>query len=332
MSGSLTQFGIGIETTYGTAVAPTKFFEITKEDFKGKYERIQADALSAAYVDRSDRWALNPKGAGGSVELEVLTKNFGNWLKFLMGTVNTTGPAETTAYTHTGTIGNLTGKYFTAQVGRAQTDGTVKPWTYEGGKVTDFEFSNAIDQTLKCNISCDFENEQAPTSPAGAYVLATNVPAVGAEILTWQGGTITVGGSTVDMSDFSVKVDNALKTDRFYIGSAANKKEPNQDGKRKVTWSFKTPYDNASFWQKVSSATLSGSQATIVAKWSGLTLLGTTIYPNITITIPYARFDEGGPNVEGQGLLEQSMSGVGLYDGTNSAITVAYQTADTTVL
>jgi len=332
MSGSLTTFGIGNETTYGTAVNVNKFFEITKEDIKGNYTRQQAAALSAAYVDRSDRYAVARKGASGSVDIEVLTKGFGNWLRYMMGTVATTGPAETSAYTHIGTVGSLFGDCFTCQVGRATLDGTIKPWTYEGGKVTDFSFSNQVDQTLQCSISLDFETESSPDSPTGAYALQTNVPVTGAEVLAWQGGTITIAGSTVDISEFSVKCDNALNTERFYINSAASKKEPTQDGKRAITWSAKTPYADNNFWKKVASATASGAVGVISAKWTGLTLLGTTIYPSLQIDIPVARFDEGGPSVDGPGMIDQSFSGVGLYDGTNSPLTITYVTGDATVL
>jgi Phage tail tube protein len=332
MSGSLTTFGIGTESTYGTAVNVTKFFEITKEDVKGNYSRQQAAALSAAYVDRSDRYAVAHKGASGNVDIEVLSKGFGNWLRFLLGTTNTTGPAETSAYTHTGTIGSLFGDNFTCQIGRATLDGTVKPWTYEGGKVTDFSFQNQVDQTLSCSIGMDFETESNPDTPTGAYVLATNIPVTGAEVLAWQGGTISIAGATVDISEFSVKCDNALNVDRFYINSAASKKEPNQDGKRAITWSVKTPYVDNGFWKKVASATNAGATAIISAQWTGLTLLGTTIYPSLKIDIPVARFDEGGPAVDGPGAIEQTFTGVGLYDGTNSALTVTYVSADTTIL
>lgn len=332
MSGSLTTFGIGSEVTYGTAVTVTKFFEITKEDVKGNYTRQQAAALSAAYVDRSDRYAVAHKGASGTVDIEVLTKGFGNWLRFLMGAVATTGPAETTAYTHTGTINSLTGDAFTCQIGRATADGTLKPWTYEGGKVTDFSFSNQVDQTLTCSIGMDFEQESQPDSPTGAYALQANVPVTGAEVLAWQGGTITIAGVTTDISEFSVKCDNALNVDRFYINSAASKKEPTQDGKRAITFSAKTPYVDNGFWKKVASATAAGAVGTISAQWTGLTLLGTTIYPSLKIDIPVARFDEGGPNVDGPGMIDQTFTGVGLYDGTNSAMTVTYVSADTTVL
>lgn len=332
MSGSLTTFGIGTESVYGTAVAPTKFFEITKESIKGNYSRQQAAALSAAFVDRSDRFAIAKKGASGSVDIEVLTKGFGNWLRFMMGTEVTTGPTETNAYTHVGTIGSLVGDNFTAQVGRAGVDGVLKPWTYEGGKVTDFSFQNQVDQTLSCSIGMDFEQESNPDSPTGVYVLAAATLPANAEVLSWQGGQISIAGVASDISEFSCKCDNAQNVDRFFINSAAFKKEPNQDGKRAITWSFKTPYVDNGFWKKVSAATASGAYATITAKWTGLTLLGTTIYPSLQIDIPVARFDEGGPTVDGPGMLDQTFTGVGLYDGTTSAMTVTYTSGDVTVL
>lgn len=332
MSGSLTTFGIGAETVYGTAVTVNRFFEITSEDIKGAYTRQRSNALSAAYVDRADRYGIAHKGASGGVTLDVLTKGFGNWFRFMTGDVATSGPAETAAYTHTATVGNLFGDSFTCQVGRATVDGTVKPWTYEGGKVTDFTLSNSVDNTLSCQIGMDFEAESQPDTPTGAYALAANVPVTGAEVLAWQGGTISIAGVVADVSEVSVKVDNQLKTDRFYINSAASKKEPVQDGKRAITFSVRTPYADNTFWKKVASATAAGATATLSAQWTGLTLLGTTIYPSLRIDIPVARFDEGAINVGGPGMLEQTISGVGLYDGSTSPLTLTYVSGDTSVL
>lgn len=339
MSGSLTRFGIGKETTYGTAVAVTKSYEIMSEDFTGKYERTNAEALSGSYVMRADRFGVNRKGAEGSVTFEPFTRDFGDWLAFMMGQVATTGPVETAAYTHTGTINSLTGKNLTVQVLRADESGTLRPWTYEGGKVTNYEFSNTVDQTLRCSIGLDFELESNPDSPAGNYLgtaLAALPPSsTGANIFTWQEGTITVGGTPYDIAEVTIGVDNALNTDRYFIRQGATKKEPIQDGKREITWSFTTTYADNTFWEKVSSATAAGSYATLNAKWVGLTAIpgtSTPIYPSLEINIPVARFDEGGPTVGGEGMLEQSFSGVGLYDGTNSPISIIYKSQDATVL
>lgn len=336
MSGSLTKFGIGAESTYGTAVEVTVPFEIISEDFRGNYERLQAEALSGSYVDRADRFAVTNKGAAGSVELEPLTKGFGNWLAFMLGSADTVETVLGQVYTHTGTVGTLNGKSVTAQVLRADEEDVLQPWTYEGGKVTNFEFSNSVDQTLRCSVGLDFELESNPDAPVGVYTKAAldslAVPA-GAHIFNWQGGTIRVGGTVIDVEEISVSVDNALNVDRYFINQGAGKREPKQDGKREISWSFKTTYANNTFWKKVASATVDGAFATLEAVWSGPVLLGDeTTYPELKIEIPVARFDEGGPVVEGPSALEQTFSGRGLFDGTASPITVSYVTADATVL
>jgi hypothetical protein len=335
MSGELTKFGIGKETTYGTAVAVTKSYEIISEDFKGNYPRLQAEALSGSYVDRGDRFVVNNKGGSGTLTLEPLTRSFGDLMATMMGTVNTTGPTETTVYTHTATMGNLSGKSLTVQVLRSDETDVLQPWTYEGGKITNFEISNSVDQTLRASVGFDFELESNPDSPAGVYT-ATALNALttpsGANVMNWQYGFISVGGSQIEVSDISVRVDNSLNTDRYFISQTGGKKEPKQDGKRTIEWSFTTTYKDNTFWEKVSSATIAGSYAQLIARWEGPILLGTTLYPRLELTIPMARFDEGGPAVDGPSALEQSFSGVGLYDGTNSALTMVYRSADVTVL
>jgi hypothetical protein len=285
--------------------------------------------LNSTLVDKKDRFMPIAKGAGGSVDIEVYTKTFGYWLKHMLGQVATTGPTETTVYTHTGTVASLYSKSFTAQVGKPDNNDVVRPFTYEGGKVTSFELANSVDEILTAHIEMDFEAESV--SGGGAYALQTPSFASNLELFTWAGGTITVGGVAVDLYDISIKVDNALKTDKYAIHKNTLKKEPRQDGKRVITWSMKLPYtDLAMYVDRIRAAIATDAMAQIVAKWEGPTLLGSTIFPTLEVTLPYARFDEGIPVVEGQELLEPTVSGVALTDGSTSPITVVYKTADVT--
>lgn len=337
MSGSLTQFGIGKETVYGTEVVATKFFEIMTEDIKGNYQRVQAEALSSYYVDRADRFGVAAKGAAGSVALEPLTKGFGSWLKWMMGDLTSTARSapDAAAVDHVAPVGNLFGDNITVQVGRAQVDGTIKPWTYGGGKVTGWELSNQVDQTLRANISMDFARESSPASPTGAFVLATPALPTGADIFMWQSAVLTYNAVSMTLPEFSVRMDNQLNVERFFLGQAGIKKEPSQDGKRSIEFSFRSSYDDYTYWNKVASATNAGTYASLTAKWLGLTAIpGTTapVFPTIQVTIPVARLDEGAPNVAGAGMLEQAVTGRGLYDGTNPALTLTYTSIDTGAL
>jgi hypothetical protein len=78
------------------------------------------------------------------------------------------------------------------------------------------------------------------------------------------------------------------------------------------------------------SATAAGALAQVIGTWTGPVLGGATTYPSLAVTLPTARFDGDTPNVAGPGPLSINLKGRGLYDGTNSPVTLAYVTADTT--
>ena len=81
---------------------------------------------------------------------------------------------------------------------------------------------------------------------------------------------------------------------------------------------------------RAAADTRAGALAAITATWKGPTLLGSTIYPEFSVSIPAGRFDEWSGATEGTDAITQELSGVVRYDGTNSPVTVTYKSADTT--
>lgn len=326
MSGFLGQLGVVDESTYGTPVTVTRFFEFTSESIVAETGRVESAGIRAGTrALRSDRRVPFISGASGSVEFDVLSKGFGWWLKHMLGSVATTGPAETTVYTHTGTVGDLTGDFFTMQVGVPQIGGgTITPKTAHGGKVKSWELSCKAGETLKFKADLDFEDIEHTTS------LATASYPTAMEQLTFIRGLVTVGGVNTDVSSFAVKVDNALKTDRRFLRNNALKKEPVEAGLRQVTCDLELDFDSLTHQNRVLSATASGAQAAVVLYCEGLGTIGSTLKPKATITVPVVMFDGDTPNVGGPDVVAQTLKGVGLFDGTNSPISVGYQTLDTT--
>lgn len=333
MSGMLTTLTVADQGSFGTAVAATRGFEIVSESIQGSYDRIESASLRAATrVQRSDRFAVNPKGAAGTISLEGMTKNLGFWLKYMMGTV-AAGALTDATYTYTGTVGDLTGKAFTAQVQRANVGGAgaLIPFTYEDGKVASWTIANSVDGVLGIDLDVDFGKETIGAG-AGAYAGQTAVYPSGLELLTFVGGTVTIGGTPVAVSDVSVKCDMGLKTDRYFIATGGSrKKEQLEDKMRAITWDATAEFTDVTQTNRASSATAAGALAALVLKWQGPTLAGTTTYPSLTLTLPAARFDDdGGPTTGSAALLTQKLSGTGLADPTNGAISIAYTTTDAT--
>lgn len=314
--------GVADEAVYGTPVVTTRFFEFLSEDVVGKYERIEAETVRAGTkVLRSDRFQPNPKGAGGSLKIEVLDSQFGFWLKHMMGAVATTGTAPKT---HTGTVGDLTGKSFTLQSGRVTNAGVLVPFTYEGGKVKSWELSNKVDGVVQASFDLDFEAETIGAG-AGAYAAATpSYTATGAaKLLTFQGGSCTIGGAAFAVSDASVKGDNGLKTDRWFLGGA--KKEPLEEGMREYTFDLKGEFGAAADLDRIKSLTAAGALGKVVLTWAS-----PTAGNSLVLTIETARFDEGIPKSDGAKIPEVSLAGKAVFDGTNSAVKLDYNTADAT--
>jgi hypothetical protein len=310
------------ETSYGTAATVNRFFELSKESVSGKWDRIDSKALQQGQrVLSSGRFGVNPKGADGTLDLEVLDKGFAFWLQYMLGNV-AVGTKDANNYTtFTGTIADLSGKSFTLEIGRADVNGGLNLFQYPGGKIKTWEIKNAVDGILELALELSFQKELIRAgSPA------TVTYPVGAKLFTWQGGTVTLGGTQIPIHDISVKGNNALKEDRFSIGYG--RREPREEKMREISFDLKGDFENLNIYNQVSSATASGALASIVLNWTGVTAGGAT--PAITVTLPAARIDGAVPHVENAKLPELQMTGKALDPGTG-AITVTYYSTDTAI-
>lgn len=326
------QVGTVKEVTWGTPLTPTRFFEFNKDGVVPMYGRVQSKGMRAGTrARRSDRQLGYIQGGGGTVSMDFLSKGMGFWLEHMTGgTVVTTGPTDSKS-THTATLGDLVGKGFTYQTNRpfhpADTD---QPFTYEGGKVKSWKIGNKVGDPLELELELDFENVLTATALATASYPAGNV-----EPLIFAGGVVTIGGSATDVSECEVTCDNHLmgtsdSDDRRYIRGNAQHREPVEGDYREVGWSLGLDFSDLTAYNRFAAATSSGMVATIVLTWTGFTLIGTSSLPTLTLTIQAASFDEFDNAIGGPDPLTQKVKGAGLYDGSTSAITIAYGTADAT--
>jgi len=319
------QLGVVAETTYGTAVTVTRFFEYESENIEETYGRTEGDPLrvGSGFV-REDRFTPYFSGAAGTIQMTALTKGFGFWLEHMMGGVATTGPEETSVYTHTGSEDELYGKSFTCQVNRPfHPSGTNQAFTYSGGKVSKWTLSNSIDGDLLLDLDVDFQKV------ATDVALATASYPTGMEPFSWVGGYVTIGGSNYDVTEFSLEVDNGLDVDRRQIRANALKKEPTAS-RREGSFSLSADFDSLTQRNRAAADTRAGALAAVTGVWRGPTLLGTTIYPEFSVSIASARFDEWSGATEGTDAISQSLSGAVRYDGSTSPVVVTYKSADAT--
>lgn len=321
-SGLSAQIGVAEESTYGTIVTPSRFYEPRSEGLKMEQERIESDALrSGTRVLRSDRWAVGKKTVEGDIELDLLTKGAGLLFKHMFGGIASSQPdavGAPTVWKHSFTPGDFP-VGLTVQVGRPDNSGTVRPFTYSGCRVSEWELSASVDEIAKLSVSLLGQNEDTATA------LATASYPSGAALFTFTHATLTVGGTAVDVKDVTLTGSNGLADERYFCGSVL-RKTPLEADRRTYEGECTAEFGDLTLYNRF----VSGSEAALVLLFEGATISGAFKYQvKITANV---RTDGSTPNASGPEVLEQPVSFKCLDTGSGpgTAITLDYQTTDAT--
>lgn len=309
---------------YGAGGTVTRFLEIESETLANSINQVESSAVRAnSRFLRTDRWALNRKGAAGDVSFEVMNTGFGLLFKQLMGASAITTPSGASlTRLHTYTCADMTGQSHYVQVGRPDTNQEANPFNYIGGKITSAEFTNDVDGLLLLKATYDFQDEQQTTTLAAASYPSSQSP------FNWIQGTVSIGGGVVGyVNKISVQVENGLKTDRYFIRGQYAKNEPIPNAMAKISGTLSMEFNDTTAYNRF----VAGTTASVVLTWTGAQIEATTppYSYQVVMTIPNARFEGNTPNVSGPDVLTLDQPFTGLYDGTNSPLTIQYYTTDT---
>lgn len=316
-TGREAQIGFGEEVTVGTGVTPTRFFEFLDESIKFDIERITSAGLRAG-KKTENLWVAGRKGGAGDVDYEVQPNGFGLMPKYLLGgtPVTTTPSGGTISRLHTTKVGALDGKSKTIQFGKPNISGTIDPYTYKGCKVASWELSMEVGGLLTMKETYDAMDEDLVTALATASYPATNV------LMPWVDSNIafTIGGTSYPLQKLTIGGTNALKTDRYKLGSATKLEQLEGTAFREYTGTIDlesyqgtTPYNLFK----------NGTEATVVATFTGAMIEGTIPYM-VRVTLQRVRFDGDTTNVTGPDILEQSLPYKALYT-TNATTEVQFE-------
>jgi hypothetical protein len=202
------QLGCAVESTYGTYVVPDRFYEILDESLERKQVILQPSGIRAGTPNlrRGSKRQLVTNEGGGDVNFEVGSVGFGRLFKMMLGSSASTitqMSGASLAYRQIHTLGDNTGLMMTIQKGVPQTDGTSKPFTFLGSKLTDWEVSISTSAYAKLKLGVDAK--QVVTSQslavasypsnlhnlafAGATLSVTNLAAPSAGLTVTPQGT-----------------------------------------------------------------------------------------------------------------------------------------------
>ncbi|MBK7086917.1 MAG: hypothetical protein IPH53_20625 [Flavobacteriales bacterium] len=318
-TGIAAQIGGKAEGTYGTPVTVDRFWEYESENIQTDVGVVEVAQLGAGRFLRSDRRKTFIKGGGGPVNFVVLNKGFGLLLEHAIGQNTITGASADKTHTIIHDAAALQGKSLTIQKGVPDVGGTVRAFTYEGGKVKNWELKANLDEALKLMLDFDFQNVLTGTALAAASYSATTEPFIFSE------GALTLNAVAQSVRNFSIRGDNALATDRRFIGNS--KAEPLAGGLSPITGQLDVEFEDLTRYAAWVAGTI---LATLELEFTSATVIPTTATPySFKITIPKLAYTGGTPAVGGPDIVQNPTPFQALYDGTNPIVTVEIVTSDT---
>jgi len=298
-SGIDSQLGIVAESTFGTYVEPTRFYEITDESFKFDQSRVESKGIRTGR-SLKHRWGLGVGRVNGGWNMELSPQGLGVLMNQMLG-VGVIAGANPYTHTYDGT-NDIDGTSFTTQIGRPDIGGTVRAFSYAGCKISDWEISAAVDEYATLALTVYGASEVTSESLATASYPAGLAPFIFTE------GQLTVAGGAVCVRDISLSGTNALATDRHFVcTTGAVPKEPLINGKTEISGSFSADFTDLTQYGRY----IAGTEAALVLTFDA----GSSAKLVITMNV---RFDGETPNVSGEEILEEPVSFV-VTSGTSDA-------------
>lgn len=356
-SGLAASAGFATETVQGAAQTPTHWLEINSETNKlGKQTVVGQGLRAGGLFERTSRRVVTHWTPAGGLLVDAPFHGFGLWLQHMLGSFGTNSSivqqGATTAWLQTHTPGSAAGKTGTLQVGKPDSSGTVRPFTYVGAKVADWALLTELGKVALFTLNFDHWQELTPDNPQGT----TAGPALTAPTYTageqffhfrqgilYNGGTLSNAGSNPTVTSLGspvaagfvkkieVKCQNPIDNTRFFLGGtggstvAGVKGDQLENGFRKITGTLDVEFASlTAFYDTYAADTTS----TLQLIFTGPIIASSFAY-TLNILIPNIKFDNDSPQVGGPGVVNTSMPFSGYDQETWNPIQVQYMSTDT---
>lgn len=286
-----TWFGVGGESTLGTAVSRTKFHEFHSESVK--QDGYGLEPRNNLYGTSQSRKGAMKRSSDGDIEVDFQVNGM-EWLfKNAMGSLATTG---TNPYTHTFSLARALPTGLTVEVNRDATNiGGSSSFNYPGCNIGKLSLKHSPGEFLKGTISLVGQGLETLVAPSSAS-FATFAG------FDWGEFSVTVDGTALSINSLDeLTIDNNLSTDRYAMG-AVTRKGFGRAGQRKITIKMTAEFDSLTALNYYRNS--GGGPHAIVLAWANAALLAT-----FTVTLPVVYFTAGGPTAGDAGPLVLQLEG-----------------------
>lgn len=331
-SGLGSQWGLAKETTYGTAVVPTKFYEFDSADMALEQNYQDGVGLRAnRSFQPSGQMRLTTRSVGGTVPMDVPTKLFGSILDLMHGATPTiTQQGITAAWLQSHPVGTtIPGKTATMQINKPLTTATDHPVTYPGSVLLSAAFSCDADGKLKVSLGWWSQDERTLTTTPAGLALATASYATG--VTSWigtdSGTSLTMDGAVVAIAkSWALNWSQPYRLDRAYLGSGGLMGKPIPNGLTQMTGSVSVEWAAETHYNQYRA----GSPIAVVADFQGATIEG-AYKERIKFTASAAQPRGASPAVSGPDLLDMDVPFTCGDNGVAAPLTIEYTSTDTAI-
>ncbi len=319
------QLHVGRETTYGTPVATSRSYEALADGHKRPPMHLVSEGMRiGAQATESDRSRIVNMGAEGPIEVDVHNKGLGLLLQVLMGPpVITTPGGGVNSRLHTyASTSDAPNESLTVKLGRPPVSpAAVQPFTYHGGVPTKWSLSQEVGDgasgLLKLKLEMDYEDEDTTTALDAPAYPTTTTP------YGWPDLALTVAGAPVDIMKFGFEADANVRTDRRFCRGSSLKKMPKRQGRPTYTGQLDAEFEDLVQYDRFRS----GAVVPIVASWTGAIIEGAIPFL-LRVTLQACQYTGETPQVSLDDMPQQPLPFKVLWDRTNPAVKVEYQTTD----
>lgn len=275
-------------------------------------------SVSATYT-ATTLTATDKTASGTTANTVATTETFtaaGNtWAgSTLTGGVNGTDTART--HTFVPDARGLRRISATLQTNRPSSDGIDRPFTYPGGKVVAWKLSQPDEGWLTLELTW-FAKAGVTTT-----ALATATFASSAAVFDFSQFAVTVGGTAVNVASWEISGTWSLST-RAFLGNTIL--EPLTDGFWEITGTMDAEFTDLTAY----AAFMDGTQAEMIASWTGITIPSSASTYLLQLTMPVIEYTGSTPNVSGPGIVRQELPFQVFDNGSAAQITALYRTSDT---
>lgn len=302
-------FGMGEESTYGTAVSITNWLEMISctldREIDYQPEGTLGRSGDAGRMNR--RKYVASDNVSGSISFNMAYDDSTLMVfKHAMGVVATTGTA--TPYAHAISLGALpTGLSIEKHANASKAE------KFEGCKITDFTVNIAAGGLMTCDATFIGETSGGLVA-AGTPTYSTSTE----EIKHHHAGQLSFNAVNYDITDLTISASSGV--DRRQVLGSKLTKEPTPAGKREVT--FSVTYE----WlaDTLHAAFIAGTESDVAITFTGsgdntLIITGHNAYVS-SVSTP----------IQGPGVISQTVEFTCQSDGTDLGLKFAFTNANAT--